>query len=373
MDSVARQSHPCGPDGQKPLRCLERTVRTHTVALCRWAAGHDIPVVAVAEQIGIARQTLDDWNHLRQEHHHLNPAPRGRPPAPLEAALSEQVDELLEERRGRLGLPALKELFPQIPRITLKHLRDHYRQEHEPLLEHLIWTRPGTVWSADFTEPPAPIDGIYPYILCIRDLASSRQLLAWPVLHPAADMTVKALRHLFAIYDPPLVLKTDNGSHFIASEVRDLLAAAKVTHLLSPPVTPRYNGAQEASIGSLKTRALHIAAAAGRFGCWSCDDVEAARLEANSQGRPQGINGPVPDELWETRPPIFQQQRDQFICAVALAGELEQQKFSESIQQQPGLRPAAALTAPQRATVARRAIRRALVDLGFLLARRTMN
>ena len=42
-------------------------------------------------------------------------------------------------------------------------------------------------------------------------------------------------------------------------------------------------------------------------------------------------------------------------------------------QQQPGLRPAAALTAIERATVARRAIRRALVDLGFLLARRTMN
>ncbi|MGA2498936.1 MAG: hypothetical protein ABSH20_14435, partial [Tepidisphaeraceae bacterium] len=100
------------------------------------------------------------------------------------------------------------------------------------------------------------------------------------------------------------MLKTDNGSHFIASEVRDLLAVTNITHLLSPPMTPRYNGAQEASIGSLKTRAMHIAAAAGRFGCWSCDDVEAARLEANRQARPQGINGPVPDELWETRCPI---------------------------------------------------------------------
>jgi transposase InsO family protein len=140
---MAEQPHPCGPDGQKPLRCLERKVRTRTAALCRWAAGHDIPVVEVAQQIGIARQTLDDWNHL----------------------------------------------------------------------------------------------------------------------HPTADMTVKALRQLFAIYDPPLVLKTDNGGHFIASEVRDLLAVTNITHLLSPPMTPRYNGAQEASIGSLKTRAMHIAAA----------------------------------------------------------------------------------------------------------------
>ena len=110
-----------------------------------------------------------------------------------------------------------------------------------------------------------------------------------------------------------------------------------------------------------------------RFGCWSCDDVEAARLEANRQARPQGINGPVPDELWETRCPISAQERTDFLQAVALAGELEQQKFIESMKQQPGLRPAAALTASQRATVARRAIRRVLVDLGFLLARRTMN
>jgi hypothetical protein len=30
---------------------------------------------------------------------------------------------------------------------------------HAPNLEHPTCTRPGAVWSADFTEPPAPIDG----------------------------------------------------------------------------------------------------------------------------------------------------------------------------------------------------------------------
>ena len=372
MDAVAAQSRPCGPDGQKPLRRLECRSRTRALALCRWATGHDIPAVDVADRIGIARQTMEHWIHLRQEHH-LDSAPRGRPPLPLEPGLSEQVDELLQDRRGRLGLPALKDIFPQIPRVTLKHLRDHYLQEHEPLLEHLVWTRPGTVWAADFTAPPAPIDGIYPYMLCIRDLASSCQLLVCPAVHPTADVTIDSLRHLFAIYDAPLVLKTDNGSHFTDHEVRELLAAANVAHLLSPPATPRYNGALEASNGSIKTRALHIAAAAGRFGCWTCDDVEAARLEANSQGRPQGINGPVPNELWETRCPISASQRADFRQAVAVASELEQGKIIESIQQQPGLRPAAALNALELAAAARRAIRRALVDLGFLLARRTMN
>lgn len=139
-------------------------------------------------------------------------------------------------------------------------------------------------------------------------------------------------------------------------------------HLLSPPLTPRYNGGQEAAIGSLKTRALHIASAAGRFGMWTCDDVENARLEANSQARPHGENGATPDELWETRTPISDAQRDEFRRAVACASILEEQKL---IQPEPGCRPVPALNARERATVARRATRRALIELGYLLARRT--
>jgi hypothetical protein len=107
--------------------------------------------------------------------------------------------------------------------------------------------------------------------------------------------------------------------------------------------------------------------------CWSCDDVEKARLEANRQARPLGENGPAPEQLWGTRLAISPQQRADFLRAVALARSVEEEKFL-SAAQPPGLRPAAVLlNAPERATVARRAIRRALIDLGYLVARRTMN
>lgn len=372
MDALAQQPRPLGADAQKPLRRLEGQARTRALALCRWGGLHDIPTGDVADRIGIARQTLDNWAGLRRLGR-LHCSLRGRPTCRLETGLGDQVHELLQECRGRLGLPALKHLFPEAPRTTLKHLRDQFLDDHDPWLEHLIWTRPGTVWSADFTQPPTPVDRLYPFILAIRDLASSCQLLAWPVPHPDARFTLRGLRHLFALHGPPLVLKTDNGSHFTALDVRQLLDQHKIAHLLSPPLTPRYNGGQEAAIGSLKTRAIHIAAAAGRFDCWTCDDVENARLEANRQARPCGFNGPVPDELWETRCLISSQQRADFLLAVAFASTDEQRKLIQSIQPEPGCRPALALNATQRATVARRAIRRALVELGYLLARRTMN
>jgi len=318
----------------------------------------------VAGRIGIARQTLEHWEGLRLSQR-LHPCPRGRPPSPLEANLKDQVQDLLEDRRGRLGLPTLKDLYPHVPRTTLKDLRDQYLQAHEPTMEFLTWTRPGAVWSADFTLAPVPIDDRYPFILCARDLASSYHLLAWPVPEATAQIVLQAFRYLFARYPRPLVVKSDNGSPFIAAEVPQLLAAMDVAHLLSPPVTPRYNGGQEASIGSLKTRAQHLAAAAGRFTCWTCDDVEAARLEANSQSRPCGRYGPTPDQLWPPRAPISLPERTAFRQAVARAHEA-------ATLLGPGV-PTAPLNATQRATLARRAIRRALVECGYLLTRRTGN
>jgi hypothetical protein len=52
----------------------------------------------------------------------------------------------------------------------------------------------------------------------------------------------------------PLVLKSHNGSSFIADEMRRFLDGWQVRPLFSPPYTPEYNGAIEAGNGALKTR-----------------------------------------------------------------------------------------------------------------------
>jgi transposase InsO family protein len=99
-------------------------------------------------------------------------------------------------------------------------------------MQHLTWPIPGRIWAADFTQADAPIDGIYPYVLSVRDLASSCQLLSWPATNADAGATVCALGYLFAAHGPPLVLKTDNGSHFTSTQVTRVLSAARVTNLL---------------------------------------------------------------------------------------------------------------------------------------------
>ena len=326
----------------------------------------------IADKLGVAEQILNDWAHHRVQHR-LDAILRGRPQRLPSIETQTLVRELLDERRGRIGLPFLKATFCAVPRAALKEIRNQYLHEHDGSMEHLAWTAPGRVWAADFTQPDAPIEGLYPYVLSVRDLASYCQLMFLPVHHADANTTLCALRYLFAAYGPPLVLKTDNGSHFTDDKVRRFLRRMDVVNLLSPPCTPRYNGSQEAGIGSFKTRAFHIAASFGRPHRWTCDDVEAAKMEANLQARPLGDNAPAPIHLWESRTPIPAAERIRFLDRIAAARALETQKL---VEQKPGIRPATAfdsLSTLDRATVARRAIRRVLLDLGYLLVRRIAN
>jgi transposase InsO family protein len=113
-----------------------------------------------------------------------------------------------------------------------------------------------------------------------------------------------------------LVLKADNGAHFRAAGVADYLDAKGVRMLHSPPYTPRYNGAIEAGIGSLKTRTHEEAVRQGRPEAWTCADIEAARQQANLFSQPHGEGGPSPEQLWETRMPVSEDERREFREAV---------------------------------------------------------
>ncbi|MBI5115848.1 hypothetical protein HZA56_05200, partial [Candidatus Poribacteria bacterium] len=111
--------------------------------------------------------------------------------------------------------------------------------------------------------------------------------------------------HLFKIHGAPLVLKGDGGKDLLVSaEVKKLLEEYGVTGLLSPPYYPRYNGAIEAGIGSLKMHTFYEAAKRGRIGHWTADDVEGGRQKANETSRPWGYGGPSPDTRWAGRTTI---------------------------------------------------------------------
>jgi transposase InsO family protein len=240
----------------------------------------------------------------------------------------------------------------------LRRCRWVARRRRRLLTRTLHWTRPGSVWAVDFAEPPQPVEGCYGRLLAVRDLASGHQLLWLPVPDEAAATAAAALEGLFREHGAPLVLKSDNGSAFIAAEVEELLARWAVGQLFSPPRMPRYNGACEAGIGSMKTRTHHQAARRGHPGEWTCDDAEAARLEANQTARPWGACGPTPEEVWQRRSRFGAEARSAF-------GETVRRLEGEARQEQ-GYPAEGVLDRIARAAVSRAALRRALVAHGLL-------
>lgn len=171
---------------------------------------------------------------------------------------------------------------------------------------HVVqWHLPGRVWAMDFSNAPQPIEGQYRALLHVRDLASHYHLAALPVARLSTPAVCGLVRALCAHADAPLVLKVDNGSAFRSQALRTWAAAVGTQLLYSPPHTPRYNGAIEGSIGALTTRAHHGAVLAGHPGVWTCADVEAARLAANTAARHQ----------WQRAPAITRTERQRFAAA----------------------------------------------------------
>lgn len=343
-------------------RRLERDARVDAIAVVRLGRKRGLSWERLASLLRIAADTLRRW--LREwRDDRLAVEPRGRP---VERPRTEVRNQVL----GAIGLlgpgvetAVLRRLFPGIARREIEDIVARFRRvfrRRGALLHQLTWRNDGAVWAVDFTEPPAPIDATYSSVLVVRDLGSGKQLLALPAEGQRSEVVRAALEALFVAHGAPLVLKSDNGSAFAAADTRALLAAHGVLPLLSPPGTPRYNGACEAGIGGLKTRAHYLAARHGRAGHWTCDDVEAARVMANETARPRGTLGPTPDDLWATRlPPADRTYLREKL--VSLTKE-ERDCFERDNGREPGRGECAAIE--------RIALCRALVACGHLHFRR---
>jgi transposase InsO family protein len=315
--------------------------------------------------MGASVRTLAEWDR-RFEQDRLAAAARGRRVKVVPSADAEALSALLDLLGSVATLPTLRRSFPELARAELEERLWAYR--HDVLLKNgveilsLRWTWVGAVWAMDFVQPPAPVDGCFPYVLAVRDLASGKALLWLPVREKSGASVRDALRALFVELGAPLVLKHDNDGPFIACETSELLAAHGVVGLRSPCYYPEYNGACEAGNGTLKTYAHHEAARHDRPGEWTCDDVEAARLRANELCRPRGHAGPTPDESWSAYRPAGPAERHTFGRAV----EAERaRRLDQAVADHGG-----PLTDNHRAHLERQAIHAALVTCGILEVRR---
>lgn len=351
-----------GPGPQLTRRQQERDLRDNVVALLDWTASQGQPLHETAERLRLAPRTLRQWR-LRSWRPERSGSPTllvplGRPCLRAPREVRNDVIALLDELGPATGAPTLRACFPTLARAELEDLVRRYRRvwrkRNRQALRVLHWHVPGAVWAMDFSQATYPVEDKDRYLLAVRDLASGQQLLWWPVSAIDTDETLAALAYLFAAHGAPLVLKTDNGSPFCADQTLAFLRQAEVIPLFSPPRVPRYNGAIEAGIGSLKTRTDQHASRHGRAGHWTLDDLSAAQAQANNEARPQGPTGPTPEELWTTRRRLTREERLLFHAAV------ERQR--QTIQAQDG--------APDNPAHARAqdrpAIRRALEELGYL-------
>ena len=271
-----------------------------------------------------------------------------------------------------MGVPTLQERFPDLARAELTDMVQRYRRvwsaHHHACMRRLRWPVPGRVWSMDFAEPSLlgaawslpPIDDCYPYLLAVRDLSSGYQVCWLPVTAATSALTCMVLTRLFAFYGVPLVLKADNGPPFRAEDTKRFLKNAGVHFLFSPPYWPGYNGAIEASIGSLKKWTEQHAAKQGHAGQWTWADVAAARQQANA-GHPRRLQGQTPADAWASRSAITDSER---VCF-----ELTVNRQRSMARSELGLEQETQLNHWEDSAVDRKAIERALVEHDYLLFR----
>lgn len=261
-----------------------------------------------------------------------------------------------------ISLAALQALFTDVPRCVLDDLATRYRRVHRRRYAHegarLEWLVPGRVWAIDFSQPQQPVDGCWPNLLAIRDLASHYQLTWQATATQTAAEACAVLERLFLDHGPPLVLKADNGSAFISAEFQALLARYQVVILSSPPRYPQYNGALERSNGTLKTYTQLDATRDGHPLRWTSDNVEHARELANQLTRPWGAQGPHPAASWAARTVITAAEREAFTLSVAT------QRLIAAVDL--GIDPQAQLERDPQARLDRVAVPRVLIELRYL-------
>jgi hypothetical protein len=368
-----------GARAQKTRRQLERSARIDTLAFARWAQRMGCSPRNAADKLQLKPGTLAEWKR-RWKENRLAADPIGRPTRDSDWDTRQLMIALFYLAGPGLGLPGLRGFFPDASKGELEYMLKRYRRVHlrrnKVLLHVLRWLNPGTVWAIDFHQPQRPVDAIYPYVFIVRDLASGKHLLSLPVPSRELQHVIAALSALFQNLGAPLVLKSDcefDTSRFGAADenvnqarqvLAQLLEQHSVFHLLSPPHTPQYNASIEAGIGSFQTRAHHEAARHGHVGEWNCDDVEAARLQANELARPWGHAQPTPDIAFNERLPISTEDRSAFAASV------QQFEAEERQQRQQQLLEGMPLGPRDQKSCRRVAISRALVAHGLLSFRR---
>jgi transposase InsO family protein len=319
----------------------------------------------VAQTWGVTVRTLRRWAARHRAGEPLVRR-RGRPPDEVPRDRRQGVIRALLKLGPCAGVNVVRGLFMDVPYRTIAKLKRRLaraiRRRRGWHRRCLRWLLPGSVWATDFTKPRAGLPGSNTRLCLVRDLASGAQLAAVPCKGEQALVAGAVLALLFLLLGPPLVLKHDGGSAFIAHSTQHLLEEHGVVSLRSPPRTPQYNGACERAGGTLKLRIEHAALIGGHPGTWTEADITTALLQANTTARPRGANGSTPAEALAKRPAITDQEREAFKRTIEREAAIARKTHKLETGRMP--------TCSERAAIDRKAKQAALCEHGYLELRR---
>jgi hypothetical protein len=194
---------------------------------------------------------------------------QGRPPVQVPgpkkqgfvapAVLEEELTRLKHNGQRSRGVGALylrhRDALSRRDLATLVlAAREQAKRERRAALAELTWLVPGLVWAMDDSF----LNGRSgPHLHLVQDLGSRYKLPPLVSQRLATGEQVAAhLERQFADRPPPLFCKRDNGSNLNHWAVDQVLAAARVLPLNSPPYYAPYNGGIEYAQREVKAALL---------------------------------------------------------------------------------------------------------------------
>jgi hypothetical protein len=133
----------------------------------------------IAAALGLDEARLRDWQrtHDQRVASGRRPAALGRRPYLLYARTAKAMRHHLAVFGPAIGARELKAEFPDASYWECETIAWRFRQHlrrlvHSCTMLACTWTTPGTGWAADVWQPHQPIEGVYRYVLDVRDLGS---------------------------------------------------------------------------------------------------------------------------------------------------------------------------------------------------------
>lgn len=297
------QAEPAMPDDDLSSEERQRRdARLHVLALFdQFLAANTMPVRAglklfpdafnaglveaprwVREQVpGVSKNTLQRWQSLRKTGGDdalglerrgrplsLNAVPAGAAEARLIAAIAKQpflsAPQLVAYLRDQFGeqlkvsIPTIRRIRAQIEtrdRNLLMAIRDPdgYRSKIEfSATGSTVAAGLNHIWQIDASPADVMLRGKRRHSIYVALDIWSRRKKILVTQTPRASAVAMLLRKCILDWGVPQIVKTDNGSDFVAKVTQRLLSDLGVTHEVSPPYDPKSKGNVERAIGTFQ-------------------------------------------------------------------------------------------------------------------------